>query len=237
MPLSAGDVVIDPASERLQRLDPFPAWDGSDFTDLPVLVKAKGRCTTDHISAAGAWLRFRGHLENISANLFLGVTNAFTGAVGSGTDPLLGTVRPLPDIAAGLSEAGVRWCVIGDANYGEGSSREHAAMEPRFRGCVLVIARSFARIHESNLKKHGILPLVFSDPATYDLIDEADRISVLGLASLEPNRPVRCQITGSRVVDFECTHTLNAEQISWFRAGSALNVIRRAQQPPAGARR
>jgi aconitate hydratase len=226
------EVAVSPTSDRLQRLAPFPPWDGADFVDLPVLLKARGKCTTDHISAAGRWLRYRGHLENISANLFLGVVNAFTGEAGVGKDPLDGQVRPFPDVAAHLSRAGVPWCAVGDQNYGEGSSREHAAMEPRYRGGVAILARSFARIHETNLKKQGLLPLTFGDPATYDLIEEDDRISVLDLASLAPERPVPCRITkpdGSRVA-FDCRHTFSAEQIQWFIAGSALNVIARQQR-------
>jgi aconitate hydratase len=189
-----------------------------------VLLKAEGVCTTDAISAAGPWLRFRGHLENISANLFLGAVNAFTGATGSGRDPIDGATRPFPGIAEHLSEAGIRWCVVGDENYGEGSSREFAAMEPRLRGCVTVIARSFPRLHETNLKKHGILPLVFGDPATYDEIGENDRISVLGLESLAPGAPVRCLIRrpDGATRDFSCTHTLSDTQIAWFRAGGSL---------------
>jgi aconitate hydratase A / 2-methylisocitrate dehydratase len=225
----AVDVQVSPNSERLQLLAPFPAWDGADYVDLPVLVKAKGKCTTDHISAAGKWLRYRGHLENISGNLFAGAVNAFTALVGSGRDPLDGSVRPFPEIAKRLSEAGVRWCVVGDTNYGEGSSREHAAMEPRYRGGVVVFARSFARIHETNLKKQGMLALTFADPSTYDAIGEGDRLSVLGLDGLTPDTPVNCRLTrpdGSAAA-FECRHTLSAAQIEWFRAGSALNVIRR----------
>jgi aconitate hydratase len=226
------EVAVSPTSERLQRLAPFPSWDGADFVDLPVLLKAKGKCTTDHISAAGRWLRYRGHLENISANLFLGVINAFTGDAGVGKDPLDSQARPFPDIAAHLSGAAVPWCAVGDYNYGEGSSREHAAMEPRYRGGVAILARSFARIHETNLKKQGLLPLTFGDPRTYDLIEEDDRISVLDLASLAPERPVPCQITkldGSQVA-FECGHTFSADQIEWFIAGSALNVIARQER-------
>jgi aconitate hydratase len=225
-------VKVDPASERLQLLEPFPAWDGNDFVDLPVLVKAKGKCTTDHISAAGPWLRYRGHLENISGNLFLGAVNAFTGEAGTGKDQLDGTVKPLPEIARHYHEAGVGWVAVGDENYGEGSSREHAAMEPRFRNGKAVIARSFARIHETNLKKQGMLALTFADPATYDLIDEDDRISILGLADLAPERPVSCRITkpDGTTIDFECHHTMNDEQIEWFRAGGALNIIRARQQ-------
>jgi aconitate hydratase len=226
------EVAVDPASERLQLLEPFPAWDGADYTDLPVLLKAKGKCTTDQISAAGAWLRFRGHLEKISANLFAGVTNAFTGELGRGKDPLDGETRPFPEIAARLAAAGVRWCAVGDANYGEGSSREHAAMEPRYRGGVVIFARSFARIHETNLKKQGILPLTFSDPATYDAIGERDRISLLDLGALAPDRPVQGRITkpDGSTVGFSCTHTYSREQLEWFAAGGALNVIRRGRQ-------
>ena len=186
---------VDPASKRLQLLSPFPAWDGRDYVDLPVLLKAKGKCTTDQISAAGKWLQYRGHLENISGNLFAGVINAFTGAAGTGRDPLDGETHAFPDIAKHLSENGVHWCAVGDDNYGEGSSREHAAMEPRYRGGVVILARSFARIHDTNLKKQGVLPLTFADPATYDLVEERDRISVLDLAALAPDQPVRARIT------------------------------------------
>jgi aconitate hydratase len=226
---SSVEVVVDPASDRIQLLEPFPAWDGDDLVDLPVLVKAKGKCTTDHISAAGPWLRFRGHLENISGNLFLGAVNAFTGASGEGKDQLDGQTKPFPEIARHYGESGQPWVAVGDENYGEGSSREHAAMEPRFRGARAIFARSFARIHETNLKKQGVLALTFSDPATYDRIDEDDRISVLGLADLAPDRPVRCRITKAdgTSVDFEATHTMSPDQIEWFRAGSALNIIRR----------
>ncbi|MEY2460953.1 MAG: aconitate hydratase [Acidimicrobiaceae bacterium] len=228
---SAIEVVVSPTSERLQLLEPFPAWDGNDYVDLPVLMKAKGKCTTDHISAAGPWLRYRGHLENICGNLFLGVNNAFTGASGEGKDPLDGATRSFPEIAKHLSESGVRWCAVGDENYGEGSSREHAAMEPRYRNGVVIFARSFARIHETNAKKQGLLPLTFADRATYDEIGEDDRISVLGLAALAPDKPVQCRITkpDGSTVDFECVHTFSPEQIEWFHAGSALNIIRAKQ--------
>ena len=224
-------VKVDPASDRLQLLDPFPAWDGQDFVELPVLIKAKGKCTTDHISAAGRWLRYRGHLENISGNLFLGAVNAFTGEAGIGKDQLDGTSKSFPDIAKHYHEAGVKWVAIGDENYGEGSSREHAAMEPRFRNAAAVITRSFARIHETNLKKQGVLPLTFVDPSTYQQIDEDDRISILGLAELSPDQPVAARIhrPDGSTVDFHCAHTMNDEQIEWFRAGGALNIIRARQ--------
>ena len=186
-------VEVSPTSDRLQLLQPFPAWDGNDYLGLPVLMKAKGKCTTDHISAAGKWLTYRGHLENISGNLFLGAVNAFTDAVGEGKDVRDGSIDTYPEPGQEVRQAGVRWCAIGDRNYGEGSSREHAAMEPRFRGGVVIFARSFARIHETNLKKQGLVPLTFADGATYDLIDEDDRINVLGLPP-EPGQNVRCQI-------------------------------------------
>ena len=229
-PADGGNVTVEvsPTSDRLQLLEPFPAWDGNDYIDLPVLMKAKGKCTTDHISAAGKWLTYRGHLENISGNLFIGAVNAHTDAVGEGLDITDGQRRSFPDIAKRYSEAGIRWCAIGDQNYGEGSSREHAAMEPRFRGGVVIFARSFARIHETNLKKQGLVPLTFADPATYDRIGENDRISVLNLPPV-PDRPVQCRITkpDGSTVDFEARHTFSDEQVEWFRAGSALNIVRR----------
>jgi aconitate hydratase len=222
------EVVVSPTSDRLQLLSPFPEWDGQDYLGLPVLMKAKGKCTTDHISAAGKWLTYRGHLENISGNLFLGAVNAFTGEVGEGHDVRDGSVDTFPNLAKKYGEAGIRWTAIGDRNYGEGSSREHAAMEPRFRGGVVIFARSFARIHETNLKKQGLVPLTFADAATYELIEEADRINVLGLPPV-PGQPVHCQIVkpDGTLVDFEALHTFSDEQVEWFRAGSALNVVRR----------
>jgi aconitate hydratase len=222
------DVVVSPDSDRLQLLEPFAPWDGQDYMGLPVLMKAQGKCTTDHISAAGKWLTYRGHLENISGNLFLGVVNAFTGGTGEGKDQTDGETRSFPEIAKRYMEQGIGWCAIGDQNYGEGSSREHAAMEPRFRNGKVIFARSFARIHETNLKKQGLLPLTFSDPATYDQIDEDDRINVLGLAELAPDVPVRCQIVkpSGETIDFTCTQTFSPDQIEWFRAGSALNIVK-----------
>ncbi len=230
-------IQVAPTSRRLQLLTPFAAWDGQDYTELPVLVKARGKCTTDQISAAGAWLNYRGHLELISDNLFLGVVNAFNGVTGQGKDPLDGSIRSLPQVAKHLSDEGVGWCVVGDANYGEGSSREHAAMEPRFRGGLVIIARSFARIHESNLKKQGLLPLTFLDASTYDQVEEDDRISVLGLAAVTPGEDVRCLITkpDGRRVEFLCRHTFSGDQLSWFQAGSALNVIRNERRSRADA--
>ncbi|HET7487459.1 MAG TPA: aconitate hydratase [Acidimicrobiales bacterium] len=225
------EVVVRPDSDRLQLLEAFPPWDGQDFTGLAVLLKATGKCTTDHISAAGPWLRYRGHLDNISRNLFLGAVNAFSGEAGAGRCPVHGVVEPFPEAARHCKEAGVAWVAVGDENYGEGSSREHAAMEPRHLGAKVILVRSFARIHEANLKKQGVLPLTFADPATYDLIGEEDRISVLGLASLAPGAPVACRIvhTDGTTVDFEALHTLSPEHVEWFRAGGALNLIRARQ--------
>jgi aconitate hydratase len=225
---SAVTVKVDPSSDRLQLLEPFPAWDGLDFVELPVLLKAQGKCTTDHISMAGPWLKYRGHLENISGNLYLGAVNAFTGAAGEGKDLTDGQTRSFPEIARRYHEAGVAWVAIGDQNMGEGSSREHAAMEPRFRNARAIIARSFARIHETNLKKQGLVPLTFADPADYDKVQEDDRVSVLGLAGLAPGQPVRVRLTHADGTndEFECNHTFSDEQIEWFRAGSALNIIR-----------
>jgi aconitate hydratase len=220
-------VAVSPTSDRLQLLQPFTAWNGKDYIGLPVLMKAQGKCTTDHISAAGKWLTYRGHLENISGNLFIGAVNAFGGAVGEGLDVIDGSRRSYPDIAKHYGESGVQWCAIGDQNYGEGSSREHAAMEPRFRGGVVIFARSFARIHETNLKKQGLVPLTFADPKTYDLIEETDRINVHNLPPV-PDQPVKCSITkaGGTTVEFEAKHTFSPEQVEWFKAGSALNIVR-----------
>ncbi|MCH7790219.1 MAG: aconitate hydratase, partial [Acidobacteria bacterium] len=222
------NLAVSPDSDRLQVLVPFEPWDGNDFTDLPVLLKAKGKCTTDHISMAGPWLKYRGHLENISGNLYLGAVNAFTDAVGEGKDQLDGETRSFPDIARHYHEADQPWVAIGDENMGEGSSREHAAMEPRFRGAKVIIARSFARIHETNLKKQGILPLTFADPADYDRIAEDDRIAVHGLADIQPESAVQVTVTSpdGSTHTFEANQTMSPDQIEWFRAGSALNLIR-----------
>ena len=225
---SSVEVSVSPTSDRLQLLTPFPAWDGANLTDLMVLVKARDKCTTDHISMAGPWLRYRGHLENISGNVYMGVVNAFTGEVGTGWDATDGGTRPYPEIARRYHEAGIGWVAIGDENMGEGSSREHAAMEPRFRGAKAVIARSFARIHETNLKKQGILPLTFADRDDYDRIGPEDRVSVVGLDSLAPNMPVEVVVTSpdGTTTSITTNHTYSANQIEWFKAGSALNLIR-----------
>jgi aconitate hydratase len=227
---SSVEVEVDPSSERLALLAPFPAWDGKDYVELPVLLKAKGKCTTDHISMAGPWLRFRGHLDRISDNLFLGATNAFTGKAGEGRNVITGeTGVPFPKLARDYKARRLAWVVVGDQNYGEGSSREHAAMEPRWLGGVAVIVRSFARIHETNLKKQGLLPLTFASPADYDKVREDDRVSILGLAGLAPGKDLRVVLHHADGTKDEVTvrHTFNAEQIGWFKAGSALNVLSR----------
>jgi aconitate hydratase len=230
-PAADGDAVavaVSPTSERIQLLHPFPRWDGKDFSELPVLVKTKGKTTTDHISPAGTWLLVRGHLDKISDNMFLGAHNAFTGEVGKGTNPVTGEKgQNFSKMARELKARGMGWAVAGDENYGEGSSREHAAMSPRYLGCKMVIVRSFARIHETNLKKQGILPLTFSKPSDYDLVEQGDRLSVSGLAQLTPGTPVTVVITkpGGQTVSIQCLHTLTDEQIGWFRAGSALNAL------------
>ncbi len=227
------EVKVAPDSDRLQVLEPFPAWDGEDYEDLPILVKAQGKFTTDHISMAGPWLRYRGHLENISGNLYLGAVNAYPGyEVGHGKNQLTGGTQPFPEIAEAYHRAGQRWVVIGDENMGEGSSREHAAMEPRFRLGVVAIARSFARIHETNLKKQGMIPLTFADPADYDRIGEDDRIAVRNLDRLAPGEQVTVEVTTpeGETWSFQTNHTFSADQVEWFRAGSALNVIRRQTQ-------
>jgi len=224
-----GDVIIDPHSSRLQKLEPFPQWDGNDFEKLPILVKVKGKCTTDHISPAGPWLMYRGHLDKISDNLLLGAVNAFhEDQVGKGNNIFTGKIELLAHIAREYRSRGMRWMIIGDSNYGEGSSREHAAMTPRYLGCCAVIAKSFARIHETNLKKQGILALTFVNPTDYDKILEDDRLSLLDLKNLQEGKPVKCMIHHSNDTDDEILlkHSYNVSQIEWFKAGSALNLMR-----------
>jgi len=226
------EVTVAQGSERLQRLTPFAAWDGRDFEKLPLLLKAKGKCTTDHISPAGPWLRFRGHLENISDNMFIGAINAFTDEAGKGVDQLSGaTSQGFADVARHYKAEGLRWAVVGDENYGEGSSREHAAMSPRLLGAAVVIVRSFARIHESNLKKQGVLPLTFADPADYEKVQEGDRVSVRGVTALAPGRDLTVVFHHADGGEDQATvrHTLSEEQIDWFEAGSALNLLRQQQ--------
>jgi aconitate hydratase len=225
-------VIVDPKSERLQLLSPFPKWEGKDLLDMPVLVKAKGKCTTDHISPAGKWLKYRGHLDNISNNLFSGAINAFSGEVGKGKNIFTGEVKTFAEVAReykAMMTSGklAGWIAVGDENYGEGSSREHAAMEPRWLGGRAVITRSFARIHETNLKKQGMLPLTFKNPADYDLIREDDRVSIVGLTSFAPGKPLKLIIKHADGTSDECelNHSFNETAIAWFKAGSALNLI------------
>ena len=223
------DVVVKPDSDRLELLEPFPAWDGQDLTALRVLMKAGGKCTTDHISPAGPWLAYRGHLTNISGNLFAGVNNAFApDGAGNGVDVRDRSVKPLPELAKAYKEAGIAWIAIGDENYGEGSSREHAAMEPRFMNGRAVLVRSFARIHETNLKKQGVLALTFANPDDYEKFRVDDTVDIADLAALAPEKPVRVVLhhADGATDEIETTHTMSPEHIEWFRAGSALNVLR-----------
>lgn len=221
-------VVLAEGSQRLQLLPQFEAWNGKDFDAHPLLLKTKGKTTTDHISPAGPWLRFRGHLDKISDNMFTGAMNAYTGAAGLTKNQLTGETQPVPAVARAYKATGLRWIVVGDENYGEGSSREHAAMSPRFLGCAAVLARSFARIHETNLKKQGVLPLTFRQAKDYDLVLEDDRISVVGLETIRPGEPLLIKVhhKDGTSVAFPVNHSLNAEQIQWFKAGSALNYAK-----------
>jgi aconitate hydratase len=228
---SSVTVAVSPTSQRLELLTPFAAWDGHDYTRLRVLLKAKGKCTTDHISPAGPWLTYRGHLTNISGNMFLGANNAFTlddhADPGLGRDARDGSVMPLPELARAYKAAGISWVAVGDENWGEGSSREHAAMEPRYMGGRAIIVRSFARIHEANLKKQGVLPLTFADPADYDKVCFDDTVDIAGLAGLAPGSRVTVVLHHSdgSTDTFACDHTMSDEHIEWFRAGSALNLL------------
>jgi aconitate hydratase len=225
---SSIELAVSPNSERIQLMEPWPAWDGEDFRDMPVLMKTKGKTTTDHISPAGPWLRYRGHLGKFSENLLMGGTNAFTGETGKGTNVLTGEKgQMISHIARHYQAQGVKWVIVGDHNYGEGSSREHAALIPRLLGGAAIIARSFARIHESNLKKQGLLALTFSDPAHYDHIREDDRISLVGLSDLTPGKPVTCvvQHADGTSETLSLNHSYGPSQMAWFRLGSALNLF------------
>ena len=227
---SAVAVNVDVNSKRLQLLAPFAEWDGKDVVDARVLVKALGKCTTDHISAAGKWLQFRGHLDNISNNLLIGATNAFTKEIGTAKNLRTGEAGiAYPAIARDYKAHGIQWVVFGDNNYGEGSSREHAALEPRFLGGRAIIVKSFARIHETNLKKQGMLPLTFANPADYEKVQEADLVSLINLAKLAPGKQVTCVLKHADGSEdkIQLNHTYNAEQIEWFKAGSALNLMKK----------
>jgi len=221
------EVIIMPDSKRLQFLEKFSAWNGKNFENLALLIKAKGKCTTDHISMAGPWLKLRGHIDNISDNLLLGAINTFTDDPGKVKNVVTGEYKNVSKVAREYKKDGIGWIVVGDENYGEGSSREHAAMEPRHLGGKAIVVRSFARIHETNLKKQGVLPLTFADPSDYDKIQEDDRISLTGVTELAPGSQVTMILNHADGTSTEAmlNHTLNANQIEWFKAGSALNLI------------
>lgn len=224
------EITIDPASQRLQRLKPFPAWDGEDFHDLPLLIKVKGKCTTDHISMAGSWLRFRGHLDNISDNLLIGAVNSFNDQTNAVLDPETLDYMPVPALARKFKSMGLGSVVVAEENYGEGSSREHAAMEPRHLNVKVILVKSFARIHETNLKKQGMLALTFVNKEDYDKVQERDKISVTGLKEFAPGKNLTVELLhpdGSKDI-FEAAHTYNEQQIAWFKAGSALNAMRKS---------
>lgn len=226
---SAVEVIVAPTSARLQLLSPFPAWEGTDLKGLKLLIKAKGKCTTDHISMAGPWLKFRGHLDNISNNMLIGATNYFNEQTNKVKNQLTGEYGEVPATQRAYKAAGIGSIVVGDENYGEGSSREHAAMEPRHLGVRAVLVKSFARIHETNLKKQGMLALTFADKADYDKIQEDDNIDILGLTEFAPEKPLTIVLHHSdgTTDTILANHTYNAQQIEWFKAGSALNVIRK----------
>lgn len=221
------EVVINPASNRLQKLEPFPAWEGTDLTGLKLLIKAKGKCTTDHISMAGPWLKFRGHLDNISNNMLIGAVNFFNEKTDSVKNQLTGTYDSVPKVQRTYKVANIGSIVVGDENYGEGSSREHAAMEPRHLGVRAILVKSFARIHETNLKKQGMLALTFTDKNDYNKIMEDDTIDIIGLTEFTPGKPLSVILNHSNGSKETITvnHTYNTQQIEWFKAGSALNII------------
>ncbi|CAJ0756094.1 87_t:CDS:2 [Entrophospora sp. SA101] len=218
-------VLIDPNSRRIQLLQPFAKWDGKDPEELPILIKVKGKCTTDHISMAGPWLNLRGHLDNISNNMLIGAVNSDNNKVNSVKNVFTGEYDAVPNVARYYKSKGISWIVIGDENYGEGSAREHAALEVRYLGGVAVVVKSFARIHETNLKRQGVLPLTFSDPSDYDKIDPSDKVSIIGLTELAPNKPLTLRVykKNKSEVNLTVNHTFNENQIQWFKAGSALN--------------
>lgn len=222
------EVVISPTSQRLQKLEPFAPWDGKDYEDMPVLIKTKGKCTTDHISMAGPWLKYRGHLENISKNLLMGAVNAFNGESNHVKDQLDGQYKEVSAAALDYKQQGLNSIVVAEDNYGEGSSREHAAMEPRYLNVKVVLAKSFARIHETNLKKQGMLALTFADKNDYDKVLEDDRVSVEGLKDLAPGNQLTVVLKHADGSEdrFKANHTYNETQIEWFRAGSALNELK-----------
>jgi len=227
--INSKDIYIDPQSKRLQILQPFAAWDGKDLIEQPLLIKAKGKCTTDHISMAGPWLRFRGHLDNISDNMLIGAVNSFNDKTNSVLDPQTGEYLTVPGLARKYKAEGIGSVVVAEENYGEGSSREHAAMEPRFLNVKAILVKSFARIHETNLKKQGMLALTFADKNDYDKVRENDRISIIGLTGFTPGKNLEVILNHSdgTTESFEVLHTYNQAQIDWFKDGSALNAMKK----------
>jgi aconitate hydratase len=225
-------IIIAKDSGRLQELVPFQEWDGADFSNLPLLIRVKGKCTTDHISMAGVWLRYRGHLENISDNYMIGAVNAFNDKPNLVLNQLSGKYEAVPAVAKAYKSAGIGSIVVGEENFGEGSSREHAAMEPRFLNVKAVIVKSFARIHETNLKKQGVLPLTFDDKSDYNKIREDDKINITGLSNFAPGKMVTVVLNHSDGTSeaINARHSYNDAQIAWFRAGSALNLIRKSNR-------
>jgi aconitate hydratase len=229
-PADGSSVAVDvsPSSDRLQLLSPFSKWAGTDLEDMRILIKVKGKCTTDHISAAGPWLKFRGHLENISNNLLITAINSDNEEMNKVKNQETGAYDAVPEVAKQYRDNGISWVVVGDENYGEGSSREHAALEPRFLGGKAIITKSFARIHETNLKKQGMLPLNFADKADYDLVRPDDKISIVGLQTFAPGKPLSAVLKHSDGSSdtIVLTHTFNEQQIDWFISGSALNRMK-----------
>ena len=224
---SSVQVLVSPTSERLQLLEPFLPWDGKNITNAKLLIKVSGKCTTDHISMAGPWLRYRGHLDNISNNMLIGAVNAFNAKTNSVKNQLTGEYDEVPKVQRAYKAAGIASIVVGDHNYGEGSSREHAAMEPRHLGVKAVLVKSFARIHETNLKKQGMLGLTFANEADYNKIQEDDSINFLDLTEFAPGKPLTLEFVhsdGSNDI-IMASHTYNDSQIEWFKAGCALNLI------------
>ncbi|MBC8301369.1 MAG: aconitate hydratase, partial [Pelagibacterales bacterium] len=222
------EVIVNPESNRLQLLTPFKAWNGKNITGAKLLIKAEGKCTTDHISMAGPWLRYRGHLDNISNNCLIGAVNAFTGKTNAVLNQVNGKIDEVPNVARAYKAVGITSIVVGDHNYGEGSSREHAAMEPRHLGVLAVIVKSFARIHETNLKKQGMLGLTFASESDYDLINEDDTFNFTDLADFKEGKKLTLEVKHKNGT-IDCillNHTYNKAQIDWFKAGSALNLIR-----------
>ncbi|CEG79931.1 Putative Aconitate hydratase [Rhizopus microsporus] len=225
------EVKVDPKSNRLQLLEPFEKWNGQDIKEVPILIKVKGKCTTDHISMAGPWLKYRGHLDNISNNMLIGAVNAANDKMNCVENVFTHEHGAVPDVARDYKKRGIKWVVIGDENYGEGSSREHAALEPRYLNGAAIITKSFARIHETNLKKQGMLPLTFANPADYNKIDPTDKVDILGLTDFQEGKPLTLRVhkKDGSTTDIKLNHTFNSGQIEWFKHGSCLNYMKEQQ--------